>query len=165
MLVVSDVGREAPVGGLTAYWLDLLGEDVQPSDCVQAFLGEYGIEGEAAAMLTPLLLQDVRYHLSRRGTRAARKVFVSTRADFNPIEARRALIRERFPLGNGEWVAWLDATVEQHRMRIDLLTKQISGIQVSVSVHERCIEIIERAGVTCLGEVPESERPNLEGDQ
>lgn len=80
---------------------------------------------------------------------------VDRRIDTSPetIARLRDVFAEKFSLGKGLDVEWGKATVDQHRMRIAMLMKLRDGINQTIDRHERAIEIIESAGVTCLDEV------------
>ena len=62
----------------------------------------------------------------------------------------------RFALGKRESVQWLDATVEDHRQRIALLSRIRAGIDQTVQRHEEAVRQITEAGVTCLRDIVES---------
>lgn len=49
---------------------------------------------------------------------------------------------------------WGDLTVAEHRMRINLLEKQRTGLGTTISQHRVAIQLIEQAGVTRLRDIP-----------
>lgn len=69
------------------------------------------------------------------------------------------LAKERFALADGTVVDWLKATADDHLARISYLrsiqARYNQGVDETVRRHERAIEAIESAGVTCLEEVGE----------
>lgn len=57
-------------------------------------------------------------------------------------------------LGNGEDGLTFGAlTIEQHRQRVQMLTKLRSGLDATISRHETAITMIEQAGVSCLNDI------------
>lgn len=73
----------------------------------------------------------------------------------DPVGDRRRLLSERFALGDGRWVTWTDATVDDHRQRIGYLLAKQSGLQRTIDRHAEAIAQIEAAGATCLGDIQE----------
>lgn len=71
----------------------------------------------------------------------------------DPVGDRRRLLSERFALGDGRWVAWADATVEDHRQRVAYLLRKKAGLEATIDRHAQAIEEIEAAGVSCLGDI------------
>lgn len=84
-------------------------------------------------------------------TQLRRTTNISTLLQFAP------LYDERFVTARGVWVTWGQATIDDHRARIALLNKQITGIQQTVTQHETAIELIRTQGGTCLADVLYSE--------
>lgn len=78
---------------------------------------------------------------------------LSRRIVSNDLSALQPLLPKRFVLQGGVRVSWAEATTEQHRMRIEFLEKRRDGINTTISQHENAIEIIEAAGVECLGQL------------
>lgn len=64
-----------------------------------------------------------------------------------------ATLATRFSLGDKSAVAWGQATIEQHQLRIGLLDRQIEGFQRTRDLHLGAIVAISRAGVSCLDEI------------
>ena len=74
----------------------------------------------------------------------------------SPVQARRQLRNRGFFVpGSGEWVNWLDATVEQHRTRAEYLLSLAAGLTRTAEMHEQAIADIVAAGVTTLAELEE----------
>lgn len=65
----------------------------------------------------------------------------------------RALFRQRFALGDGVRVGWGEATVDQHRQRIAMLRGLQNGIELTITRHEKAIEMIEKSKATCLDDL------------
>lgn len=87
------------------------------------------------------------------GTTVKAKVKRREKKD-NRMEAFRPLFNSSFELGNGEGrVMWMKATVEQHRLKVERLTKIRSGIDETITRHLEAIRLIEAAGVSSLEEL------------
>ena len=71
-----------------------------------------------------------------------------------PSDALRSLFQSTFVLGDGRTSTWGQATVAEHRARIRYLEMMSDGLIRTAGYHERAIEIIEDAGVTCLAQAP-----------
>jgi hypothetical protein len=75
----------------------------------------------------------------------------------SPIRARKQLKGHGFFMpDSGEYVLWLDATVEQHEMRASYLRRMAQGILRTVEMHEQAIADITAAGVTTLAELEDA---------
>jgi len=66
---------------------------------------------------------------------------------------RAVMLVETFPLPNGVRVAWGAATIEQHRTRIEMLTRHVNGVLTTVGRHVAAIVEIDTAGATCLNDL------------
>jgi hypothetical protein len=64
-----------------------------------------------------------------------------------------ALLRTSFRLGDGAAVTWGQATVEQHRLRIEFLERMRAGISATIDQHNEAIALIEESEAQCLDEV------------
>lgn len=53
---------------------------------------------------------------------------------------------------DGEEVSWGNATVQQHKLRAEQLTKQAVGTLETVSLHTSAIQDLEQSGAICLNE-------------
>lgn len=86
---------------------------------------------------------------------AFRRFFEVQRAGGAPCvaESLRAVFREKFALGDGSVVEWGRATIDQHRARVAILSRQRAGIEATIARHEAAIELIASHGATCLDEV------------
>lgn len=86
--------------------------------------------------------------------RAARKTLRRTLGvTHDTIQARKQLAEEFFALGDGRRVRWGEATVEEHRQRIEMLERMRAGLADTVALHAEAIAAIEAAGVVCLDEI------------
>lgn len=73
-----------------------------------------------------------------------------------PARARKQLKGHGFFMpSTGEYVLWLNATVEQHQERAEFLRRMADGIMQTVQMHEQAIADIVAAGVTTLAELEE----------
>lgn len=70
-----------------------------------------------------------------------------------PSASMRELFNERFSLGSGEVVTWGKATVDQHKLRIEMLGKIRAGIDETIARHREAIRMIESNGVSSLEEI------------
>jgi len=74
----------------------------------------------------------------------------------SPNQARRQLRCHGFFVpGSGEWVKWLDATVEQHQARREYLLSLAAGVMRTAEMHQQAIDDILAAGVTTLADLEE----------
>lgn len=67
--------------------------------------------------------------------------------------ARKRLLTESFPLGDGTFVSWAAATAADHLARVEYLNKLKGGIETTIGRHLEAVALIEAAGVSCLGEL------------
>jgi hypothetical protein len=121
------------------------------------------------AELRPLLQQEVEHQVrmlrnlpaERSAGRQLMDLSDEVKAETRDFAARmsgdgykhvRKLLRESFALGDGQRVAWGEATAEQHEQRIAFLAKQRDGLAATMERHRRALEIIRAAGASCLGE-------------
>jgi hypothetical protein len=75
------------------------------------------------------------------------------------LQVTEELLGTKFALGDGTKVTWGEATVEQHRQYVVMLSGQVAGTVETAARHEAAIRLCEEAGVSCLGELdsqPES---------
>lgn len=120
-------------------------------------LATVGVNGRASMTLTPVVAAAVETLRRAPVRQTERRVFGQARTlgeTVDVVALRAELSAEFFSLGDGRRVRWGEATVEQHRERIDLLEKQIAGIRYTVDAHAQAIVEIEAAGVSCLDEIP-----------
>ncbi len=68
------------------------------------------------------------------------------------IEWTEELLSSGFKLADGTILIWADATVDQHRERIDMLVGNAAGNLEAAARHEAAIRAIEAAGAKTLGE-------------
>lgn len=76
-------------------------------------------------------------------TQAATAVGVTTRTDY---------LAQRFATGDGRYVTWAEATVDDHRSRIAMLATLRNGIDATIERHVDAIATITAAGARCLGD-------------
>jgi len=65
----------------------------------------------------------------------------------------KKLFSSSFSLGNGEKIDFATATIEQHQQRIAMLTKLREGLDRTIEIHRKSIQLIEENGVGCLAEI------------
>ncbi len=102
---------------------------------------EYRAEKEAS---------DRRY---REGMASAIWKCMDDYADYLHVKWTQELLDSPFALGDGRTVMWGDATVEDHRGRVAMLTKHAAGTLESASRHKQAIDDLESAGVQTLREL------------
>jgi len=111
------------------------------------------------AELVPLLADHIAHiirHRTRENERAAYRTTLTRTTAATPTPAAtttpdfRALAAERFSMGNGENVRWMEATVDDHLARIAYLTKMRNGIDDTIERHRAAVHLIQSAGVTTL---------------
>lgn len=81
------------------------------------------------------------------------------RRDPSPLEIRFGAARHGFILPDGEYVGYLAATADQHAARAEWLTSAAAIVSAAADHHQACAETIRAAGVRCLAELPEQQRP------
>lgn len=72
-----------------------------------------------------------------------------------PAQDRADYVGERFALGDGRYVLWGEATVDDHRQRIDMLAKLRLGLERTIAAHEDAVAQILAADVKCLNDLAE----------
>lgn len=102
-------------------------------------------------LLTPVLRSELHNRLRYRTRQTERNSFLS-RKQADPMADRNAFLLERFYVPKVGFVTWADATVDDHRVRIEYLTEKILGITETVERHETAIKQITASHVKCLGE-------------
>jgi hypothetical protein len=113
-------------------------------------------------LLKPLLRQRVsiiRRNMTRQVERAVGRISSAKTLgpqDPDQLLARKELLRAGFFAGKGRWVSWAEATVQDHRDRIDFLKSYQVGISKTIKLHEESVRLIESRGVSCLGEIEDA---------
>jgi len=116
------------------------------------------------ADLRPLLLEEIKHHQRERVRDVeCRNLLAHAKPppigdlDFVPdnraIEYFRELLGERVQLGDGRATTWGAATLAQHRIRIEMLSKQRDGLDRSIDRHLAAVAILEQTGAPCLQEL------------
>lgn len=123
-------------------------------------LAELGVRGKASDLLVPLVAQETNWvrRIEWRAVekRAARDLRSALGPTVDVSGARAELLASSFPLGDGRWVTWGEATIADHEARIDFLAKQRDGIVATIGRHADAIDTIKEAGVACLREIEEA---------
>lgn len=127
---------------------------------VEAFDDADTLRQFVAPLLLNLAKNTVRREVRRREERAFPNVGPkpkrNTPVDAGTVaEARRELVADRFSVGDGTWVRWGEATLEQHATRMRWQTQLADGALASAARHRAAIKMIEDAGVACLDEIPD----------
>ena len=112
--------------------------------------------------LLPLLVEEVESHQRRRVRMVERRAFGESGSGVSRSVAERARPRlsevysEMFALYDGRRVSWGEATVEQHRQRIERLQLQRQSIGRTIERHEEAIRLCEEHGVDRLADIDEA---------
>ena len=105
--------------------------------------------------LLPLLVDEVESYQRRRVRQVERRVFGQPPSG-SPSMTDRARPRlsevygEMFSTYDGRRVSWGEATVEQHRQRVERLRMQRHAIGQTIERHEDAIRLCEEHGVDRL---------------
>lgn len=145
-----------------------------PQATADAVIAAVGLPKRWATLLRPALLQYCRMSM-RQDASALEREYKWQPAPrpaakggsvpaARPITARDDFIRNRFATGDGRWVSWAEATVEDHEQRLGMLIAQRAGLDRTINLHQRAVEQILEAGVSCLCEVPEFDVDGFLGD-
>ena len=70
-----------------------------------------------------------------------------------PGDDRSAYLNKRFAVGDGRYVLWGEATIEDHRSRIAMLTSLRNGIDDTIDRHNQAVKILITAKATCLNDI------------
>ena len=62
------------------------------------------------------------------------------------------LLASSFALGDGRAVTWGQATLEDHRQRVDLLRRHVEGNVKTIQLHEHAAAMLRESGAKCLNE-------------
>jgi hypothetical protein len=80
------------------------------------------------------------------------------KADMDYVNAACSFVEEllnsEFALGDGQRVIWRRATVEEHTQRIEMMQRQVVGLEKDIDLHERAVALLEKHSVTSLGDLP-----------
>lgn len=74
-------------------------------------------------------------------------------AEQTRLETTEQLLSTVFALGDGRKTTWGKATIQEHKQRITLLTKNATGVIETAARHRAAIKMIQSAGVSCLNEI------------
>lgn len=69
------------------------------------------------------------------------------------LELTAELLGSQFALGDGSQVSWGDATIDQHRQRIEFLMKHVDGNLQTIRLHEVAASMLRESHASCLNEV------------
>lgn len=139
------------------------GTELSDESVAITVMADLGVPTKASQALVDIVASDVANQRRARvrsieaaafdepRVQSPRRTLGSTPVD--RIDARKRLLDERFHLPNGRSVRWGDATVADHRERIDMQERLRGGIAVEIGRHTAAIAEIEAAGVTCLREI------------
>jgi len=69
------------------------------------------------------------------------------------LELTTELLGSSFALGDGTSVTWGNATITDHSKRMNMLNEHALGTLETAVLHEKAIEMIQSANVSCLGQI------------
>ena len=111
------------------------------------------------AELLPLLIDEVEAHQRRRVRKVERRAFGQAGSGTAPSMVERSRPRlsevygEMFALYDGRRVSWGEATVDEHRQRVERLRVQRHAISRTIERHEEAIRLCEEHGVARLADI------------
>ena len=137
-------------------WLRSFAEVWEDDDkAAEAALDDLGkLNQRARGLLLPVLSEAVLM-VRRADTRQVERA-TPVRAVWDgetSLERRRQRLEQTFPLPDGRRVSWLEATVADHLARIEYLRLHIAGVERTIAEHQDAIDLIQRLGGSCLGDV------------
>lgn len=68
------------------------------------------------------------------------------------LKVTAELLTVVFSVGDGRRVSWGEATLEDHRQRIELLAKGVEGSIRTIRLHEYAAKILRETGAQCLNQ-------------
>jgi hypothetical protein len=74
------------------------------------------------------------------------------------VQWTEELLGSEFALGDGRRVSFGDATVADHRKRVDMQTGLAMAELQDAALHEAAIAVLDETGAACLNDVPEELR-------
>ncbi len=124
-----------------------------PTLAAKETFAKLGVKGEAAAVLMPAVIDWFRRH-QRGMTREVERRAAETNRSAPTRVAMTApdLLRQGF-VGVCGWVSWSDATIADHQAYIDMLVPKVKGLEQTISLHRKAIEVLQASGRVCLGEL------------
>jgi hypothetical protein len=124
--------------------------DCHPGDDVRLLAADFLAETDHS-LLADLLANE----FARLRRDAARLVELAEIAAIHrtPPEWTPKLRANLVALGDRKTTTFGQMTVEQHRIRIAMLTKVRDGVDRTIGLHEEAVAAIEAAGVTCLDDL------------
>lgn len=141
-------------------------DEPNAGDAAAKVMAELGCPKKWAAVFLPLVVDECRRRyrsatlsLERSADRsdssdpAGQAVPGTHTSSAGGVGARLALLDRSFAVGDGRFVSWGEATVEDHRLRVEMLGKLRSGLDRTIAEHVDAIAVIEAAGVACLAQI------------
>ena len=139
-----------------------------PDETCKAVMDATGIAKKHRDLFWPLLRDECR-RLARTAVRDAERGDINdshpdpghtpgdTHSALAGVGVRADFLNKRIYTGNGNYVLWGEATVEDHQSRVAYLASLRNGIDDTIQLHVEAMELIEAAGVTCLNDLHEGE--------
>lgn len=114
-------------------------------------------KADLAAIVRPLLVNEARRSQRANVRQIEAEAFRRIADGEDPVSVRRKLSETTFVLPSGEYVSWLDATVDQHLARAGWQRSLASACTTDAERHESAAESIRAAGVSCLRDLETQE--------
>jgi hypothetical protein len=156
------------VSDLSARIRELAATGLDEDQITEQLLGEVRKLAELRALVTPVLRARVFRYLRERTRTTEKRVWGSARQlvdgaeSVDSVEAMRDLSNSTFALPDGRFVAWLDATADDHLARAGWQRGLAAAVVEDAERHEKAAAMIEEAGVSRLRDL--LDRDDEEGD-
>lgn len=130
---------------------ELIIAGMDPDAAADAYIARH--PDEAAVCAKPYYLSMANRLRASERRRAEQRTRAQINVGVPMAQARRELAETHFLVPGHGYVAWNEATVEQHRLRIDALRGHVDAVEKTIALHQAAIEQIEAAGATCLDDL------------
>lgn len=84
------------------------------------------------------------------------QIFQNYESDLK-VKFTAELLASQFSLGKGVKVTWGNATIAEHEIRMELLSKHIQGTGETYALHADAVSQLKENGATCLNELTQEE--------
>lgn len=108
----------------------------------------------SATRTTPGRSRTELARISNEIKKSVGPILVQLREDLR-LEWTDDLLTSRFTLRDGSSVTWGEATVAQHKDRVDIFMDNVAANMDGAARHNKAIAAIEAAGVACLNDAVE----------
>ncbi len=133
-----------------------------PTDTANAVCAAVGLPTKWRDLFFDLLRDECRRRMrvDARSAEASSWGGAHTRPDTHPgngspREDRTTYLSTRFATGDGRFVLWGEATIDDHRMRMEMLTRLRNGLDATIARHQSAIDLLVESGARCLNDLGE----------